>query len=172
VSDGEALALVVALVWLASRTVGPTGLTWPVPVWVAGERRHRPVVSSDYQGGRHRGVDILYRDGAVYTAPEGTPILAASSGTVERVVQSPRGIGVLIDHGDRTFKTFYQHLESVMVSRGERVAAGQQIGVMGIDPLDAQRVRHLHFEVWGWATNSAIDPVKEMAQWKMVAWIP
>jgi len=171
-TSGEAIALVVALVWLAGRPAGPTGLTWPVPVWVVGNRRLRPVISSDYQGGRHRGVDILYRDGAVYTAPEGTPILAASAGTVEQVVSSPRGIGVLIDHGDRKFKTFYQHLETTMVVRGARVVAGQQIGVMGIDPLDAQHVRHLHFEVWGWATGSAIDPVKEMSTWKMVAWIP
>lgn len=171
-SDGEALALVVALLWLAGRKPGPVGLTWPVPVWVAGGRRLAPLISSDYQGGRHRGVDILYRDGAVYTAPEGTPILAASAGTVERVVPSARGIGVLVDHRDGKFKTFYQHLERVMVARGEHVAEGQQIGTMGIDPLDAQHVRHLHFEVWGWDTGAAIDPVKEMSTWKMIAWTP
>lgn len=168
-SNGEALALLLALVWLGGRTAGPTGLTWPVPVWI-GERRLRPVISSDYQGGRHRGVDILYRDGAAYVAPEGTPILAASSGTVERVVNSARGLGVLIDHVDRKFKTFYQHLETAVVARGERVVAGQQIGTMGIDPMDAQHVRHLHFEVWGW--GEAIDPVKEMSTWRMVAWTP
>lgn len=176
-TDAEVIALAVALLWLARRAPGPTGAswTWPVPVWVTPEQRIKPQISSDYQGGKHRGVDILYHikaPGWHWTAPVGTPILAASSGTVETVGRTPRGIAVLIDHGDRRFKTFYQHLETADVLRGQHVSAGQRLGTMGIDPLDAEQVRHLHFEVWGWDTGAAIDPVKEMSTWKMVAWTP
>lgn len=170
-SSGEAVALALALLWLAAqRARGPAGLTWPVPEWLDGSRRLRPVISSDYQGGRHRGVDILYRRDGVYMAPEGTPIVSVSSGVVEWVRQSPRGWGVLIDHRDGKFKSFYQHLASVAVTRGQAVSEGQQIGIMGIDPLDAQQVRHLHFELWGWPTGESIDPGVEMKTWRVTTW--
>lgn len=165
--------MVVGLWLLASgaSSGSPTGLTWPVPAWLDTWGRVDPVVSQAYRG-RHAGVDILYRTAQGFMAPEGTPIVAASTGIVERVVQSPRGWGVVIDHQDNRFKSFYQHLQHVDVKRGERVNAGQKIGLMGIDPLDPQRVRHLHFEVWGWASNRPVDAFEHMKAWRIITWKP
>lgn len=169
---GEALVLLAGLWLLATRASSdaPAGLTWPVPAWVDAWGRVDPVVSQAVRSGRHAGLDILYRTAEGYMAPEGTPIVAASTGIVERVVHSARGWGVVIDHQDNRFKTFYQHLEAVDVKRNERVTAGQRIGTMGIDPLDPQRVRHLHFEVWTWAGNRPVDPMDKIDTWRKVTW--
>ena len=42
---------------------------------------------------------------------------------------------------------------------GERVRAGQPIGIIGADPQDPNGIAHLHFEMWfGGAGRAAIDP--------------
>lgn len=171
-TGGEALLILAALWMLAGGVEGPRGLTWPVPDWIDGGRRRRAVISQAYRGAQHAGVDILYRTEAGYLAPEGTPILAASTGIVEAVRRSPRGWSVVIDHQDNRYKTFYQHLDRVDVARGATVTAGQKIGIMGVDPLDPQRVRHLHFEVWGWGSGSAIDPTTGSNTWRRTTWKP
>jgi murein DD-endopeptidase MepM/ murein hydrolase activator NlpD len=105
-----------------------------------------------------------------WDAPEGTPIVAANAGTVQRVARSPRGWSIVVDHGP--VLTFYQHLETTAVRQGERVTAGQRLGTMGADPLDAQHVRHLHFEVWQrvGADVAHLDPQPLMAPWKVIQW--
>lgn len=143
----------LALAWLllGSRRAPARAFRWPVPTGAAG----RPVVSQEWAPPRHMGLDILFRRGGEFWAPAGTPIVAAADGTVARVVQGKRGHGVVVDHGGGV-STFYQHLESVGVAEGDRVAAGDPLGVMGIDPMDAQHVRHLHFELW--LNGRAVDP--------------
>ncbi len=60
--------------------------------------------------------------------------------------------------------TLYTHLEKLLVApatpgkTGERVRAGQAIGIIGASPLDGEHLKHLHFEVWLGGPNDRIDP--------------
>ena len=85
----------------------------------------------------HRGTDI--------PAPEGTPILAAHSGTV--IISgwnNSYGNQVLLDNG-AGLSTRYAHMTQTAVTAGATVTAGQVIGYVG-NTGDSTGF-HLHFEV-------------------------
>ena len=85
----------------------------------------------------HRGTDI--------PAPEGTPILAAHSGTVLiSGWNDSYGNQVLLDNG-AGLSTRYAHMTQTAVTAGEAVTAGQVIGYVG-NTGDSTGF-HLHFEV-------------------------
>ena len=90
-----------------------------------------------YGNSGHRGTDI--------PAPEGTPILAAHSGTV--IISGwndSYGNQVLLDNG-AGLSTRYAHMTQTAVTAGEAVTAGQVIGYVG-NTGDSTGF-HLHFEV-------------------------
>ncbi len=90
-----------------------------------------------YGNSGHRGTDI--------PAPEGTPILAAHSGTV--IISgwnNSYGNQVLLDNG-AGLSTRYAHMTQTAVTAGESVTAGQVIGYVG-NTGDSTGF-HLHFEV-------------------------
>ena len=85
----------------------------------------------------HRGTDI--------PAPEGTPILAAHSGTV--IISgwnNSYGNQVLLDNG-AGLSTRYAHMTQTAVTAGKAVTAGQVIGYVG--NTGDRTGFHLHFEV-------------------------
>ena len=85
----------------------------------------------------HRGTDI--------PAPEGTPILAAHSGTVMiSGWNNSYGNQVLLDNGEG-LSTRYAHMTQTAVTAGEAVTAGQVIGYVG--STGDSTGNHLHFEV-------------------------
>ena len=85
----------------------------------------------------HRGTDI--------PAPEGTPILAAHSGTVlVSGWNDSYGNQVLLDNG-AGLSTRYAHMTASAVTAGEIVTAGQVIGYVG--STGDSTGNHLHFEV-------------------------
>ena len=85
----------------------------------------------------HRGTDI--------PAPEGTPILAAHSGTVlVSGWNDSYGNPVLLDNG-AGLSTRYAHMTQTAVTAGEAVTAGQVIGYVG--STGDSTGNHLHFEV-------------------------
>ena len=85
----------------------------------------------------HRGTDI--------PAPEGTPILAAHSGTVLiSGWNDSYGNQVLLDNG-AGLSTRYAHMTATAVTAGETVTAGQVIGYVG--STGDSTGNHLHFEV-------------------------
>lgn len=107
------------------------------------------IITSPYgprKGGFHYGVDIGNK--------RGTPIIAAASGVVVKVVSGCKegvsscggryGNYVVIQHSNGT-KTFYAHLSSVSVSVGQNVSQGQKVGGMG--STGRSTGSHLHFEV-------------------------
>jgi len=99
----------------------------------------------------HRGVDMA--------AEHGTPIYAPAAAVVRRV--GPRGgYGnvVELDHGNGVV-TRYAHLRAYLVKRGEQVAPGQRIGLMG----RTGRVTgvHLHYEVM--VDGRHVDPARLLA---------
>jgi len=102
---------------------------------------------------RHRGVDLV--------APIGTRVVAVASGVVEHAVQRPgtvgfRGYGrviVLRLDTPRGTRALYAHLSAVYVKVGDRVSAGDVIGLVGdscdtpSDPDHRCGGSHLHFEI-------------------------
>ena len=85
----------------------------------------------------HRGTDI--------PAPEGTPILAAHSGTVLiSGWNDSYGNQVLLDNG-AGLSTRYAHMTQTAVTAGATVTAGQIIGYVG--NTGDSTGNHLHFEV-------------------------
>jgi murein DD-endopeptidase MepM/ murein hydrolase activator NlpD len=94
----------------------------------------------------HPGVDLA--------ASMGTPVSAASGGTVTHA--GPAGTYgnlVMIKH-DGGFETRYAHLSAVDVKEGQRVEAGQLVGKVGSTGYSTGP--HLHFEVR--KDGKAMDP--------------
>jgi len=106
-------------------------------------------------GTTHFGVDIA--------APIGTPVYAATSGTVQRAgAATGFGQAVYVLGADGAV-TVYGHVSRYYVRAGERVQAGEQIADVGNEGQSTGP--HLHFEVHpsGAMYSGAIDPVPWMA---------
>jgi murein DD-endopeptidase MepM/ murein hydrolase activator NlpD len=99
--------------------------------------RHHPVLGYSRM---HKGLD--------YSAPTGTPILAAGDGTISSVKSITRGYGkhITIKHNG-TYSTMYAHLSKFGkgIKPGMKVAQGQVIGYVGATGLATGP--HLHYEV-------------------------
>lgn len=110
--------------------------------------------------GEHAGIDIH--------TDVGTPVLAAASGKVDQSFFDPAyGNVVLIAHGGSPRRwTRYAHMDSRLVSRGQSVARGAQIGTLGKTGALAGGFPHLHFELWQDMPGQgrvAIDPHRKWA---------
>jgi hypothetical protein len=81
--------------------------------------------------------------GADFTAPLGTPVVAANAGRVALVADYffP-GRLVVLDHGLGLF-TLYFHLDTVAVAQGDRADRGQTLGTVGMTGRTTGP--HLHF---------------------------
>jgi murein DD-endopeptidase MepM/ murein hydrolase activator NlpD len=98
----------------------------------------------------HSGVD--------YSAPRGTPILAAGNGRVEKAGRtSGYGNLVVIQHTNG-YETAYAHQSKFAkgIVPGARVRQGQIIGYVGSTGLSTGP--HLHFEIR--VNGSAVDPLR------------
>ena len=123
----------------SSGTVQVGNYTYPLP---SGYRR----VTSRY-GYRNHPVTGTYKlhTGVDISAPNGTPIYAAQSGTVIIAGRSSAwGNYVVINHGGGV-TTLYAHMSKLLTTRGATVSAGQQIGKVGSTGYSTGN--HLHFEV-------------------------
>ena len=124
----------------------------------------------------HNGID--------YATGAGTTILAAApgkvvfAGAVPTACDSPLQY-VCIDH-ENGYRTFYLHLEGIAVQAGERVEAGDPVGISGNSGCSLGA--HLHFAVdherqatdpYGWQSQERPDPLIEtsgaQATW---LWLP
>ncbi len=109
----------------------------------------------------HDGTDFRVPD--LPTMARGVPVLAAAPGRVRAIRDAMRdvdvretgraavkdreaGNGVLIDHG-AGWESQYSHLRrgSIVVKPGDRVAAGQVLGMIGMSGL--AEFPHVHFEI-------------------------
>jgi hypothetical protein len=95
----------------------------------------------------HAGIDIV--------APLGTPIAAAAPGRVVYAAFAGGGWGnlVVVLHSDGV-RSLYAHLSKIDTHRGETVATGTRLGLVGATG-DATGP-HLHFEVR--LRGAAVDP--------------
>jgi Peptidase family M23 len=171
----------------ASTLIGapPTRCVWPVGIW----HGRKPVISSGWGTPRgnisHEGVDVMFRrlptdpyavgspNGSKgFVLPEGVFGLAAADGLVWSAGRTPRGFSVVIDHG--SVATYYTHLETLLLTptargrSGQRVTAGQPLGIIGYDPMDGRKLKHMHFALWKGGPRDAVDPEPLMRSWKMV----
>ena len=111
-------------------------LPWPVSGRVSehfGQHAH-PV---------YKSVKLPFNNGVSITVPKGTDVKVIFDGEVKRVIVMP-GYNkcVLVQHGG--YFTFYCKLSTVSVKAGDKLKAGQTVGV--VDTIDGQT--QLHFQVW------------------------
>src|SRR5690606_2705564 len=99
----------------------------------------------------HEGVDIFSR--------RGTPVVAASSGSVRRVGNNRLGGKVVWLHDrDLGISQYYAHLDSQLVQPGEHVNAGDTIGLVGNTGNAITTAPHLHFGIYK-SGKGAVDPL-------------
>jgi murein DD-endopeptidase MepM/ murein hydrolase activator NlpD len=114
-------------------------------------------------GHTHQGQDVV--------AAQGTPVVAPAAGTVKAVRYQACCAGYyVVVHGtgeDRDYVFMHFAKGTTLVSEGQAVRAGQQLGQVGATG-DASGP-HLHFEVWvggGWYTGGhPIDPLPLLEAW-------
>ena len=121
-----------AVCLLATVVAGGTTLPGAAPGSATGEVAYRPPVDAQVvdpfrapatrYGPGNRGVDYV-------TAP-GTPVAAAAAGTVDFAGPVAGSLHVTVHHADG-IRTTYAFLASVSVRRGQRVAAGDELGRTG-----------------------------------------
>jgi murein DD-endopeptidase MepM/ murein hydrolase activator NlpD len=122
--------------------------TGPVTTVYGLKRYYNGVFANDYY---HRGVD--------YAAATGTPVIAPAAGRIALVGYEVEGFEIHgntigLDHGQGVVSIFI-HLNSIQVTEGQMVAAGEQIGTVGSTGISTGP--HLH---WGlYVHGQAVDPV-------------
>lgn len=95
----------------------------------------------------HSGIDI--------GVPEGTPIKASQDGTVALTGEFYLpGKVVILSHGCRVY-TYYAHLSKILVAEGDKVKAGQVIGLSGSSGRATGP--HLHFGLY--LSGIKVDPL-------------
>lgn len=87
-----------------------------------------------------------YHTGNDLAATTGLPIYAPADGVVvDTGLLEIRGYSTIIDHGSGVY-TGYWHQAGILVRPGDRVTAGQQIGVVG--NTGSSTASHVHWEMW------------------------
>jgi murein DD-endopeptidase MepM/ murein hydrolase activator NlpD len=111
----------------------------------------------------HQGQDVA--------AAEGTPLVAPQAGTIHWRAYQAGGAGyyLVLDGDGDDFMYVFMHLRqgSLLVSKGDHVAAGQQIAQVG--NTGSSEGAHLHFEIWegAWyAGGHPIDPLPALKAWE------
>ena len=124
---------------------------------------------SDSRGGGarlHEAIDIM--------APKGTSVVAAASGTVEKLFQSDAGgLTIYVRSNDGRTIHYYAHLDEYAkgLKEGQKVRRGQRIGTVGSSGNASPDAPHLHFAIlqttpdaeW-WEPANAVNPYPLLTQ--------
>lgn len=142
----------------------PQSWRWPLPR--LGNRD--PIVLSEDEAKGVRSVDLGYV-AAAFDSELFVPVYAVQSGEVSHALETEHGFEVGLDHGERTWGTFYGHLSKMFVTRclprvrrRQWVRAGEVIGYAAKAPL------HLRFGLWQWTDEKgfvSVDPREQLMQW-------
>ena len=114
-------------------------------------------------GHLHQGQDVA--------AAEGTPLVAPQASTVHWRAYQEGGAGyyLVLDVDGADYMHVFMHLRqgSLLVSKGDHVAAGQPIAQVG--NTGGSSGAHLHFEIWEgvwWGGGHPIDPLPTLKAWE------
>lgn len=95
------------------------------------------------EGRVHNAIDIM--------APQRTPVLAATDGTILRLMQSDKG-GMTIYQAspDQRYVLYYAHLDGYAegLSEGKQIRQGETIAYVGDTGNATPGSYHLHFAIW------------------------
>jgi peptidoglycan LD-endopeptidase LytH len=144
--------------------VGPAGLA--IPVEDVKQADLVDTFTAARAGGRsHDALDIM--------APEGTPVIAAAPGTVEKLFFSNGGGGntVYVRSDDEKWMYYYAHLQGYApgLAEGQHVRQGQVIARVGHTGDASAAGPHLHFAINGmapgqrWWEGDPINPYPLLA---------
>lgn len=114
----------------------------------------------------HEAIDIM--------APEGTTVVAAAPGTIEKMFTSKSGGKTLyIRSTDRLTIHYYAHLSDYAqgLREGQRIRRGQRLGGVGSTGNASEEAPHLHFAIlrttadaeW-WEPANAMNPYTLLAR--------
>ena len=143
--------------------VAPSGLALPV-VGIKPAQLTDTYDDARGQGRRHDAIDIM--------AAEGTPVIAAADGTIEKLFNSVRGGTTIYERSvDQKWIYYYAHLSAYApgLAEGQQVKRGQVIGRVGHTGDASPDGPHLHFAVNSmapgerWWNGTAINPYPLLA---------
>ena len=145
--------------------VGPAGLA--IPVAGVNAKQLTDTFTQARAGGArvHDAIDIM--------AEEGTPVIAATDGTVDKLFFSDGGGGITayIRSPDQRWTYYYAHLQGYApgLAEGQKVKRGQVIGRVGHTGNADAAGPHLHFAInqmragEKWYQGSPINPYPLLA---------
>lgn len=124
--------------------VAPSGLAIPV-IGIEAKALTDTYTQSRAGGARvHNAIDIM--------APRGTPVVAASDGTVEKLYYSNGGGGITayVRSTDGRWMHYYAHLDAYAPSlrEGARIRRGDPIGLVGSTGNASPDGPHLHYAIY------------------------
>lgn len=143
--------------------VMPSGLALPV-VGIKPGQLVDTFDAARSAGRRHDAIDIM--------AAEGTPVIAAADGRIEKLFNSVRGGMTIYERStDRQWIYYYAHLSAYApgLSEGQEVKRGQVIARVGHTGDASPDGPHLHFAVnrmapgEHWWNGTAINPYPLLA---------
>jgi murein DD-endopeptidase MepM/ murein hydrolase activator NlpD len=137
VKPAEAPPVVVA----EQVSVAPSGLAIPV-TGIRAEQLVDTFDSARSAGRRHDAIDIM--------AAEGSPVIAAADGKVEKLFNSARGgVTIYVRSPDQKWTYYYAHLQRYApgLHEGQDVKRGQLIGQVGHTGDASAAGPHLHFAI-------------------------
>lgn len=145
--------------------VGPAGLAVPVQ-GIKPDQLSDTFTQARAGGARsHDAIDIM--------AAEGTPVVSASEGTVEKLYFSEGGggIAVYVRSPDQRWTYYYAHLQGYApgLAEGQQVKRGQLLGRVGHTGNANPAGPHLHFAInrmepgQRWWQGSPINPYPLLA---------
>ena len=143
--------------------VAPSGLAIPV-VGIAAGQLSDTFDDARGQGRRHDAIDIM--------SAEGTPVIAAADGTIEKLFNSALGgITIYERSTDQKWTYYYAHLSAYApgLAEGQQVKRGQVIARVGHTGDASAAGPHLHFAInqmapgERWWNGTAINPYPLLA---------
>lgn len=133
--------------------VNPSEQEWSAPSEPGSLEIQAPIKGTFYNSGNfsmsatdarhpngHMGVDMR--------APAGTPIFPMAPGVVTNVGTNPKGGNTVNIQHASGLRTYYAHMASVRVHKGDRVDNNTVIGTVGTSGDAKNTWPHLHLQVW------------------------
>lgn len=141
--------------------IEPHMLRWPLPQGVTYKVGTPFAPNAPDMETKQDGMDIY--------APEGTTILATTSGFVNWVVKNDPEFGnvIVVQHNDSGCNIVYRHLGTITENlRGKTIREGEMLGTIG----RTGRVKEPHLHLMVMQGRKPLDPQRYFTAGHRVAW--